>query len=153
MHALETMHAALRPDGLLLDVRPALKHPWVEVQRDGIVRRLGQIDDSYRHSTLATSDAALQVLIDAGQFVRERERTFTFVYHCDSVDTWLAYMSEHWSTGRLSDEFIGRARKALPIDTSGELRILREIRAAQLRRAESRAATRMSPICQPSSRQ
>lgn len=126
----------LRPDGLLLDVRPAPEHPWVEFQRDGSIRRLGQIDDSYRHGTLAASDAALQALIDAGRFIREREVTFTFVYHFETVDEWLAHMAEHWSTGGVGDELARRARDTLPRGTSGELRIPRAIHAARLRRVE-----------------
>ncbi|MBF6590122.1 MAG: hypothetical protein IVW57_06255 [Ktedonobacterales bacterium] len=134
MHALETMHTSLRAGGVLLDVRPAPEHPWVEAQRGDSTRRLGQVDDSYRIGTLATSDAALQVLIATGRFVREREQTFTYVYHFDGVDTWLAYMAEHWSTAHVSAKLIRRAREALPSGLSGELRILRAIKAARLKR-------------------
>jgi hypothetical protein len=160
VHALDILHTALRPGGLLLDVRPAPEHPWVEVarsstggndadnrnlgRRDDAVR-LGRVDDSYRMGTLATADAALQTAIDAGRFAREREQTFTFVYHFDSVPTWLAYMAEHWSTGRLSPDLIARAWRELPGKTADggnggndgdthELRILRAIRASRLRR-------------------
>ena len=52
MNALERMWAALRPDGLLLDIRPAPQRPWVEVRRGESVAPLGQIDDSYRFGTL-----------------------------------------------------------------------------------------------------
>lgn len=131
------MYSALRPGGVLLDVRPAPERAWVEVQRAGTARRLGQIDDPSRVKTLAASDAALQVLIDAGRFVREREQTFPFVYHFDSVDAWLAYMAEHWSSARVADELIGRAREALSSHTNGELRIVRSIHAARLRRLDA----------------
>jgi hypothetical protein len=156
VHALDTLHTALRPQGLLLDVRPAPEHPWVEVahRRDTHTRstgpgdeavRLGRVDDSYRMGTLAIADAALQTAIDAGRFVHEREETFTFIYHFDGVETWLAHMAEHWSTGRLSPDLIARARQELPGQTaaggdegnegeSRELRILRAIRVSRLRR-------------------
>lgn len=136
MHALKTMHTALRPRGLLLDVRPAPRHPWLEVQRGDTGERgirLGQIDDSFRIGTLATADAALQTLIDAGWFVRESGETFTFVYQCDSVNTWLAHMAEHWSTARINAELIARAHSELA-KGPGALRVLRAIYAARLRR-------------------
>lgn len=140
MHALQSLYAALRPQGLLLDVRPAPEHPVVEVMRgrgamdqSEQVVQLGQLDDSYRLRTLATADAALQTLIDAGRFVRERAETFTFIYHFDNVDTWLAYMAEHLSTAHISAELTVLARQELSAQT-GELRILRAIQAARLRR-------------------
>jgi hypothetical protein len=98
VHALESLHTALRPQGLLLDVRPAPEHPWVEVVcSDAVdggerVLRPGQLDDSFRLGTLATADAALQTLIEAGRFVREDAETFTCVYHWPSADAWLTYM-------------------------------------------------------------
>jgi hypothetical protein len=121
-------------------VRPAPEHPVVEImhssgavdRRERVVR-LGQLDDSYRLGTLATADAALQTLIEAGRFVRECAETFTFLYHFDRVETWLAYMAEHWSTAHISAQLIGLARRELSAETS-ELRILRAIQAARLRR-------------------
>jgi hypothetical protein len=95
--------------------------------------RLGQVDDSYRIGTLAIADVALQTVIDAGRWVRERAEMFTFVYHFDSVEAWLAYMDEHWSTAHLSAELIARAREEWS-GAADELRILRVIQAARLRR-------------------
>jgi hypothetical protein len=131
--ALERMRAALRPDGFLLDIRPKRARPWVEVQRAGATERLGQIDDSYRISTLEIADAALQTLIGARRFGLEQEMTFDYIYHCDDVDAWLAFMAEHWNSATVSDDVIARARTALA-EKEGELRIVRAIHAARYRR-------------------
>jgi hypothetical protein len=139
VHALETMHTALRPQGLLLDIRPGARHPLVAIQRgstvDGGERlvRLGKMDMSYRIRTLAIADAAVQTMIDAGRFVREQEKTFTFIYHFDSLEAWLAYVAEHWSHASISTSLITRARDELAA-RDGELRILRAIQASRLRR-------------------
>lgn len=127
------MHDALRPAGLLLDIRPAPQHPLVKVVRGGQAVSIGQIDDSYRIGTLLSADAALQTLIDAGRFVRERETTFTFIYHFDSVEAWLGYMAEHWHSAGIDDDLVARARDVLS-SGGGELRILRAVRAVRLRR-------------------
>src|SRR6476469_894652 len=103
------MWAALRPGGLLLDIRPAPQPPWVEVRHGESVATLGQIDDSSRFGTLQVADAAVQTLVDAGRFVRERDVTFTFLYHLDSVDAWLNYMAERWSSAIISAEVMARA--------------------------------------------
>jgi len=139
VNALQRLHTALRPEGLLLDIRPARRHPWVEIVTGGAldgresVIRLGQLDDSFRMRTLATADAALQTLIKAGQFVPEHAEAFTFVYHWASVDVWLVYMAEQWNSARIGDELIAHAREEFEEDAS-ELRILRTIQATRLRR-------------------
>src|SRR5215472_4071765 len=113
------MYTALRPQGLLLDVRPGPRHPLVAIQRgttvDGSERlvRLGRMDVSYRIETLAIADAAVQTMIDAGRFVREQVKTFTFVYHFDSVQAWLTYAAEHWSRAHISAPLIARAQDEL----------------------------------------
>jgi hypothetical protein len=134
VNALERMWAVLRPDGLLLDIRPAPQRPWVEVRRSESVATLGQIDDSYRFGTLQVADAAVQTLVDAGRFARDRDGVFTFVYHLDSVDAWLEYMSENWNSATIAADVIARAREALPSGVEGEVRIPRIIRATRLRR-------------------
>jgi hypothetical protein len=128
------MWAALRPDGLLLDIRPAPERPWVQVWRGESVTMVGQIDDSYRFGTLQVADAAVQTVVDAGRFARDRDVSFTFIYHLDSVDAWLDYMAEHWSSARISADVIARAREALPSGAKGEVRIPRTICATRLRR-------------------
>jgi hypothetical protein len=139
VHALESLHAALRPLGLVLDVRPAPEHPTVAfVPREvGGVQlpavRLGQLDDTFRIGTQATADAALHALIDAGQMVRERTETFTFVYHFDSITSWLTYLAEHWSTARISDALTAHAQAKLAA-ASGEVQVLRTMQISRLRR-------------------
>lgn len=128
------MHTALRADGVLLDVRPAPEHPWVEIQRGTAAVRLGQFDDSYRHGTLAIADAAIAHFVAMGHLARECTVDFTFIYHCDSVETWLVYMAEHWHTARIPADLIARARATFVPGTS-DLRIPRTIRATRYRRA------------------
>jgi hypothetical protein len=139
VRALETIHHSLRPDGLLLDVRPAPQHPWVVIYRGanhvdqtGRIVRVGQMDDSYRIETQVVADAAVQTMIAAGRFGRERAETFTVVYHFESVEAWLTYMADHWSSARISASLIEEARAELAREP-GEVRVLRAIRAVRLR--------------------
>jgi hypothetical protein len=134
VNALERMWKALCPGGLLLDIRPAPERPWVQIWRGESVTTVGQIDDSYRFGTLKVADAAVQTVVDAGRFAWDRDVSFTFNYHLDSVDAWLDYMAEHWSSAILSADVIARARETLPPGVEGEVRIPRIIRATCLRR-------------------
>jgi hypothetical protein len=133
VNALERIWHTLRPEGLLLDIRPAPEHPQVEIQRGERVVTIGQIDDSYRTGTLLVADAAVRMVVDAGQFAWERDERFAFVYHLESVDAWLDYMAEHWSSAIISADVNARACDALPPGVEGEVRISRIIRATRLR--------------------
>jgi hypothetical protein len=127
------MRSALRPGGLLLDVRPGHEYAWVHVHRRGRALRVGQLDVSQRIPKDAVADAALQTAIAAGWFVLEREATFEFVYHFDSVDAWLACMAEQWRNGVIGTDLIARARELLS-QKRGELRMPRGMHALLLRR-------------------
>ena len=134
MNALIRMWSALRPGGLLLDIRPAQQRPAVEICRGESAITIGEIDDLYRFVTLRVADDALQTLVDARRFTREREVDFGFVYHFDGVDAWLEYMAEHWNSTVLSADLIARARDTLSVGTESEVRIPRIIHATRLRR-------------------
>jgi hypothetical protein len=131
--ALNTMHAALRPDGLLLDVHPEPEHATIEIHLGDRVERLGAIDQTVQIQSVVEGRAALQAAIDAGQWARERAVSFTFIYHCDSVDAWLKHLADRGSDAVIPEDLIARARELLT-PGKGELRMLRPMHAARLRR-------------------
>jgi hypothetical protein len=133
VRALDSAHTALRPDGLLLDIHPEPEHAWVEAHTGGRVVRLGQIDDPFRNNTVQAARAVLRDAVHASQFIEERSTRFVFVYHFDSVETWLTYMKESWSTARIDEDVIARCRAALDA-ASGEICVLRAVRATRYRR-------------------
>jgi hypothetical protein len=139
VHALETIRSSLRPQGILLDVRPASEKAVVEIaHREAADRpehlvRIGDVDELFCVGTLADADAALGAEIEAGLFVREHARAFTFTYHFDSVEAWLAYTAARWSTARIGSDLIARAHAEWSGATD-ELLLRRIISAARLRR-------------------
>ncbi|HEX6543900.1 MAG TPA: hypothetical protein VF040_19250 [Ktedonobacterales bacterium] len=133
MRALQNIHAALRPGGLLLDIHPEPENPWLEARTGERIVRLGKLDVSCRTETVLSARESLQRVIDAGLFVRERDITFTFIYHFASPDAWNSYMSEHWSTARLPAGMVERADDALS-SGAGELCIPRDLHATRLRK-------------------
>lgn len=133
MSALENIHRALRPGGLLLDIHPEPQHPWLVADVGTQTVRIGQLDESYRIGTIFTARNALQHVIDTGLFERECETTFTFTYHFASVDAWLKQMTENWASAGIPPGMIERAHEALSTGAR-ELRIPREVHAARLRK-------------------
>src|SRR5215469_477313 len=128
------MHSALRPGGQLLDLHPDAVHSPVAVEAGGTIVPHGHLDDTLHIRDVHGALAARQVVIDAGQFILERETRFTFITHFDSVDSWLRFMAEHAQKSVIPAELVARARELLPPGTAGEVRIRRQTYAARLRR-------------------
>ena len=134
MHALKQLHAALRPQGVLLDVHPVPQDSHVEVRRLGQTFAVGEVDQAEDIADITGAEAALGQVLAEGRFVLEGERTFTFVRHFDSVETWLAFREERQSTGTIAEEALDRAR-ALLAEAPGELCVHRVVHAARYRKA------------------
>lgn len=133
MRALRNIHSALRPGGLLLDIHPEPKHPWLVAQVDEQTIPIGQLDESFRIGTVRLARAALQSGVDDGLFIFERETTFIFTYHFADVDAWLGHMAGQWASAGIPADMAERASDLLATG-KGELRIPREIHAARLRK-------------------
>src|SRR5262249_27221323 len=127
------MHTALRPGGQLLDLHPDAVHSPVEVDAGGTIVPLGHLDDTLHIRDVHAALAARQVVIDAGQFVLEREIRFTFITHFDSVERWLRFMAEHAQKSVIPAELAARARVLLPPGTSREGPLPRPTHSAQPR--------------------
>ena len=133
MRALRNIHSALRPGGLLLDIHPEPSHPQFEALTDGQATPIGSLDFSSRFGSVFAGRAALQSVVDAHLFVRERETTFVFIYRFATFDIWLDHVATRWSDARIPVGVTEHAREALA-SGHGTLRVLREIHAARLRK-------------------
>jgi len=85
VHALQEIHRALVPNGVLIDLRP-LSNNWpLEVIVDEQTSLAGPVDDS---PGLPDDEAANSAIAQAGRegwFIREREGTFDFLWYWDSL--------------------------------------------------------------------
>ena len=72
MNALRRIHAALVPDGLVVDTQPISARPMVEA--GGL--QLGTLDMREWRTTIDAVDALVAETIDDGLFVLEAERSF-----------------------------------------------------------------------------
>ena len=133
MHALRKLHTALRPLGVLLDIHPEPQHALVEIWTGDQTIAVGQVDQTQDSGEITSARAALRQVIADGYFVLERELTFDFMRHYDSVETWLAYRAERKSRGTITDELLARSR-ALLAQAPGELCVRGGVRAARYRK-------------------
>jgi hypothetical protein len=86
VHALEQIWKALRPGGLLIDVRPVSARWPMEILASGRVLRAGRIDDSPSAVDDRAANAAMRASVR--RFFRPVARAaFPFDYVWDSVGT------------------------------------------------------------------
>lgn len=95
---------------------------------------VGREDHTQPSGDVIRARAALQRVVAEGKFNLERELSFEFLRHFDSVDTWLAYRTERQTKSTVAEEVVARTR-ALLAQAPGELVVRRRIRAARYRKA------------------
>ena len=98
MHALGEIHRVLKPDGILIDLRPLLDRWQVEVISARETRETGRVTDF--EIGLADDIAANQSMGQAeanGWFTREQENFFSYVYSWDSPKEMEEWLAEEWN--------------------------------------------------------
>ena len=85
VHALEEAHRALKPSGVLIDLRPGMRNRRVELDLGGAALRLGEIDSSHSHPDHLAADEALRAACAEGLFRAEHRAGFEFVTDMDSA--------------------------------------------------------------------
>ncbi len=138
MRALRNIHTALRPGGVLLDVQPARRSRLELHLPGGEILVAGEIDESPGYEALGAALHALRSVVAEGLFAFEAEREFQYLYHFDGLDEWQQHMAEQWHRARVSPELVAHARELIAANPAGALRISRTLRAARLRRLETR---------------
>jgi hypothetical protein len=104
----------LKPDGYLVDLRPAETIPEVVVGSDEHEDVIGVLTvDRERHERHAAADRALADVLDRSLFVLEEAREFTFLRYADSAEELRDYIGRTWKQSRLDDDTRLRAAAAM----------------------------------------
>jgi hypothetical protein len=122
VHALQDVWRALRPNGLMLDVRCYAQQWPIEALVDGQWLEAGVVDDSsYAPDDLA-ADAALAQIEREGWFVRERAEEFEIYCYWDTLDAMQHEVNEVWTPACVPDDVMARAR-ALAREDDAQVRV------------------------------
>lgn len=134
--ALRSIHHALRPDGILLDLHPEPQAATVTIcsgSHSVATDPLSNATD--RIGKICAARAVLARVVDEGYFALEAQDVFKFESHFPSIDDWYAFRVARGRTAEIDATAVERARQ-LATDMGGELRICEHIRASRLRRLE-----------------
>ena len=129
VHALREIHRTLRPDGTLIDLRPAIQNRAIELELSYARLHIGEIDSSATAADHQAADAALRAAVKQGLFRGEHDADFQLIIDMDSVDDLRAYAAAlrrsvlpsevisrlEWLTADENGDFIIRIRRQMTI--------------------------------------
>jgi hypothetical protein len=125
VHALRNIHAALAPDGILIDTQPVSASPPVASDNG----KLGTLDMHNWHDTIQAVDERFAETIAAGLYELEHESSFVVTDTYDNGPECLDIVSG-WRGTRVSPEMTQRLAA-----TTSPVSVQQEVRLRLLRRA------------------
>jgi hypothetical protein len=139
VHALEKIYDLLKDDGLLFDIHPTNEPAAIAVRlRDQLIPA-GWLTESDDYVEYEWADEALQRVVDDRRFVLEREGTFEFVWHADTLPELRAYLAEEWKDAIIDELTAGRIEELLKLPVRDkEILVSEAIRIARYRRVGAR---------------
>ena len=140
VHALGRMRGWLKPDGCLVDVRPAELVPAVEIGAPGREPRIAGllVVQEARRVRHAAADRALADVLARKLFRLEQAREFTFLRYADSARELQEHIATRWQDTRMDDATRVRADGMLAGDRNARLWLRERVGMRSLRIAESR---------------
>ena len=98
VHALDEIRRVLKPDGILIDVRPLSDRWQIEVASTRGLEATGRVDDFPEPLNAdQASNNAMKEVEAGGWFRREQEEFFPFFYSWDTPSEMEEFIAEDWS--------------------------------------------------------
>lgn len=113
VHALQEIHRALVPGGLLIDLRPVLDRWPVEVAWGSGYRETGRLADLPEGvSDDRAAERTMDEVARRGWFVLEQTERFSLFYSWDTPNDMEAFVREEWANFAQLDEEVSRKTKS-----------------------------------------
>ena len=109
VHALETIHGLLKPNGILIDMRPKGIPAEFRGHRDNESMPLGQIDETDAFIEYRQAAEAMEKAVDKKLFRLQVSGEYDFVIHADSFEEMKAYLTVEWTDAIIHPEIESKA--------------------------------------------
>ena len=113
VHALREAHRVLKPNGILIDLRPALVHRCIGIERAGRYRQLGTLREPLDDDRAA--NRSISYVMRAGLFEAKWRTQFDCRRVMDSLSDFRAFIDEFLALGTdlpPHDRLIQRVQRA-----------------------------------------
>jgi hypothetical protein len=118
VHALQTIHALLKPDGCLLDLRPQGTPAEFGVRTGSGWQVLGHIEETDGFVEYGQAAEAVAQVLDAGLFSMEATGEYDYLIYADSLGELKRYLVAEWSDAVIPPGVLAQAEALRPAQIS-----------------------------------
>jgi len=111
VHALRETCRVLRPGGLLIDLRPIVSHPPVDVLGGDQAILAGRLDDSSDSADAIACDRTLRLAVEQRWLQRLAMEAFSYSMYWDTPEQMLEYVTAHWGEVQVPEDVVVRAQR------------------------------------------
>ena len=124
VHALNEIHRTLKPNGVLIDLRPVEANWQVEVSSSKEYQAAGRLSDV--PAAVADDEAAFRAMREVesrGWYSKEKEEEFSFFYYWDTPSEMKEFMEDEWEGFEKLEDDIFQRTKSLWAVADGDARV------------------------------
>jgi hypothetical protein len=131
VHALDEIRRTLKPNGVLIDLRPVESNWSVEVSSSTGNQLAGRLNDM--PVGMADDKAAFQAMREVesrGWYIKDKEEEFSFFYYWDTPSEMKEFMETEWEDFKKMEEDVFQKTKSLWTTANADARV--RVRAKML---------------------
>ncbi len=136
VHALQEVWRVLIPNGFLIDLRPFIAEPPVQIVVGNQVMVAGAIDGTANFSKHLNANRAVQEIVNHGWFVAEEQDAFELYTYWDGTGEFKTFMDEE-SQSILPLETLAEAKRLIASEANARLRTQRLMVIARYRKVSA----------------
>lgn len=114
VHALDEIRRTLKPNGLLIDLRPVEANWSVEIVSSAGWQAAGRLSDL--PVALADDEAAFKAMREVeskGWYIKKQEHEFAFFYYWDTPSEMKEFMDEEWADFEKLEDHVYQKTKSM----------------------------------------
>ncbi|MEM9952521.1 MAG: hypothetical protein AAF846_13015 [Chloroflexota bacterium] len=120
VHALTEAWRVLKPDGLLIDLRPIRSNQEILLTTDDNSQHIAYYTDAYRHQNDLSANDAIETALSENLFAYQSQADFPFIRHFDTAQEFRDYCANRYPPLTISDAIFDQLA---PADTSPEIQV------------------------------
>jgi hypothetical protein len=124
VHALDEIRRALKPNGILIDLRPVESNWSVEAISSAGYQVAGRLSDL--PVAVADDEAAFKAMRQAeanGWYIKKEEKEFAFFYYWDTPSEMKEFMEDEWEGFEKLEESVYKKASSLWASANADARV------------------------------